>query len=54
MGEKEIFIGKYLDRKLKNHNLPYGMQYFGLRSDMEEKAEKAWKRKQKKLNGSNN
>ena len=46
---KEEFIGKYLDKHMKNHNLPMGMQYYALLGATEEKAEKAYKAKIKKL-----
>jgi len=42
---KQQFIGKYLDRKMKNHGLPMGLAYYNLLHDMGEKAEKAWKQK---------
>ena len=43
---KQEFIGKYLNRnkRLKNHNLPYGIQYLNLLADVEEKAERKWKK----------
>jgi hypothetical protein len=46
---KEDFIGRYLEksRRLKNHNLPYGMQYFNLLAKVENDAEKAWLKKEK-------
>lgn len=47
ISEKQMFIGKYLDKKMKNHGLD-GMAYYGLLSKMEDKAEKAWDRKQKR------
>lgn len=42
---KEEFISKYLDnnKRLKNHNLPYGMQYLNLLAEVEEEAERKWK-----------
>lgn len=47
---KEEFIGNFLDksRRLKNHNLPYGLQYLMLVNEVEEDAEKAWKKYIKK------
>lgn len=48
MTRKQQFIGNYLNKHMKNHNLPYGMQYFRLLGETEEKAEKAWKRKLKR------
>ena len=47
---KQEFIGKYLDKHMKNHNLPMGMQYYALLGATEEKAEKAYKAKVKLLN----
>jgi len=47
MTTKQKFIGNYLDKKMKNHGLPYGMQYISLLATMEEMAQKAWKSKQK-------
>jgi len=40
--DKQEFIGKYLDEKMKNHGLPYGMAYLNLLAETEEKAEKAY------------
>jgi hypothetical protein len=47
---KEEFIANYLNksRRLKNHNLPYGMEYLNLVSKVEEDAEKHWKKHIKK------
>jgi len=50
---KEEFIASYLNksRRLKNHNLPYGIEYLSLVSQVEEDAEKKYKsylKKQKK------
>jgi hypothetical protein len=39
---KQEFVGWYLDEKMKNHGLPYGMDYYNLLSKMIDKAEKAW------------
>jgi hypothetical protein len=44
---KQDFIGKYLDRKMKNHGLHYGMDYLNKVAKHEEDAEKLWKKKQK-------
>ncbi len=49
MEQKHDFIGKYLDRKMKGHGLPYGIGYFQLLADTEDAAERAWERKQRKL-----
>ena len=40
---KKEFIGEYLNKKLKNHNLPYGLKYYTLVYETEEEAEKLWK-----------
>lgn len=40
--DKETFIVEYLTRNMKDHNLPFGMQYYSLLAECEEKAEKAW------------
>lgn len=44
--KKQKFIGEYLDKKMKNHNLPYGMQYLNLLAKTEQEAERKWKLKQ--------
>ena len=41
---KEEFIGEYLDKKMKGHGLPYGMEYLNRVATMEDKAGKIWKR----------
>ena len=41
--KKKDFIEKYMNRKMKNHGLPYGMAYLTLRDRTEEEAEKKWK-----------
>ena len=40
--DKQEYIGKYLEKKLKNCKLPYGMQYLSLVSELTDKAEKLW------------
>lgn len=42
---KEEFIANFLNKskRLKNHNLPYAMQYFNLLEQVEEDAEKKYK-----------
>lgn len=45
--EKQDFIGAYLDKKMKNHGLPYGMAYLNKVARHEEDAEKLWAKKQK-------
>lgn len=44
MKAKDLFIGLYLDKKMKNHNLSYGFTYFNLLAKMEKKAQKKWKK----------
>ena len=43
--DKQEFIASYLNksRRLKNHNLPYGMEYLNLVAQVEEDAEKKYK-----------
>ncbi len=48
--EKNEFIGKYLDKKMKDHNLPLSIQYYDLLGRHTEDAEKKWKIKLKKEN----
>lgn len=45
--DKQEYIGKYLEKKLKNCKLPYGMQYISLVSELTNKAEELWDKKQK-------
>lgn len=47
--DKQLFIGKYLEKKLKNCKLPYGMQYISLLASLTDKAEKLWNKKQNKM-----
>lgn len=44
MKAKDLFIGLYLDKKMKNHNFSYGFAYFNLLAKMEKKAQKKWKK----------
>lgn len=46
---KDKFIGMYLEKSMKGHGLPYGLNYLNLLAVQEEKAEKAWNRFYKKL-----
>jgi hypothetical protein len=48
--EKDKFIGMYLEKAMKGHGLPYGLNYLNLLAVQEEKAEKAWNRFCKKQN----
>ena len=50
MTPKQKYIGKYLERRMKNHNLPYGVQYLSLLAYMVMEAETAWKKYRKKSN----
>jgi len=45
---KDEFIGKYLEKKLKNCDLPYGIHYIYLRDKHWDDAEIKWKNKLKK------
>lgn len=40
--EKQMFIGMYLEIKLKNCKLEYGKEYLNKRDNLEEKAEKMY------------
>ena len=51
--EKQDFIGKYLDKKMKNCNLPYGMAWVSKVARHEEAAEKLWAKKEKQKNKTN-
>ena len=44
--DKQEYIGKYLEKKLKNCKLPYGMQYLSLVAELTNKAEELWNKKQ--------
>jgi len=46
--EKSEFIGNYLDKKMKGNTLPYGMDYLNMVAELEDEAEKLWKRNKKK------
>lgn len=46
--DKAKYIGNYLNKKMKGNTMPYGMAYLSLVAELEYKAEKKWKRKQKK------
>lgn len=48
MTAKEKFIGKYLDKHMKNHGLPMGLEYYSLLFKTEQKAIKKWKKKKQK------
>ena len=46
---REKYIGEYLEKKMKNVKLPYGMQWFNVLAENTTKAEKSWERKQKAI-----
>jgi len=46
--EENEFIGNYLQKAMKDHNLPHGIAYYNLLSEKSELAEKAWLRYKKK------
>jgi len=41
---KDEYVGRYLEKKMKNNTLPYGFEYLSLIDEYSEKAEKLWKR----------
>ena len=41
---KDEYVGRYLEKKMKNNTLPYGMEYLNLIAEYSEKAEKLWER----------
>lgn len=41
---KDEFIGKYLDRAMEEHGLPYGLAYYNLLAEKTEEAEQQWRR----------
>ncbi|MEK6880117.1 MAG: hypothetical protein AABY22_10935 [Nanoarchaeota archaeon] len=45
--ERQDFVGNYLDKKMANHNLPMGMEYYSLLGKHTGDAEKKWKIKLK-------
>lgn len=40
--DKETFISEYMERNMKNHNLPFGIDYFNLLAETEQKANEAY------------
>jgi len=46
---EQDFKGNYLQKKMKNHNLPYGMDYLNLLAKHEAKADKLWEKEMKKI-----
>jgi hypothetical protein len=45
---KQNYIDNYLQRKMKNHNMSYGIQYHIRLNNLIEKAERLWNLKQKR------
>jgi len=41
--KKQQFIGEFIEREMKGHNLPYGIEYLNRVADAEIKAIRAWK-----------
>lgn len=41
--KKQQFIGEFIEREMKCHNLPYGIEYLNRVADAEAKAGKLWK-----------
>jgi hypothetical protein len=40
--EKNKFVGDFLEKAMKNHNLPHGIAYYNLLAEKCDLAEKAW------------
>ncbi len=49
--EKNQFIGNFLQKAMKDHNLPHGIEYYNLLAEKSDLAEKAWARHRKKQIG---
>jgi enoyl-[acyl-carrier-protein] reductase (NADH) len=49
--EKNEFIGNFLQKAMKDHNLPHGIAYYNLLAEKSDLAEKAWARHRKKQIG---
>jgi hypothetical protein len=49
--EKNEFIGNFLQKAMKDHNLPHGITYYNLLAEKSDLAEKAWARHRKKQIG---
>jgi len=41
--KKQQFIGEFIQREMKDHNLPYGIGYLNKVAEVEAKAGKVWK-----------
>lgn len=50
--QKDEFISNYLQKEMKNHNLPHGKAYYNLLAEKCDIAEKLWLKKQKQTNKS--
>jgi hypothetical protein len=46
--QKNEFIGKFLQKAMKDYNLSYGLQYYNLLAEKSDLAEKAWTKHRKK------
>jgi hypothetical protein len=46
--EKNQFIGNFLQKAMKDHNLPHGLAYYNLLAEKSDLAEKAWAKHRKK------
>lgn len=46
--EKNEFIGRFLQKAMKDHNLPHGIAYYNLLAEKSDLAEKAWAKHRKK------
>ena len=46
---KEEYIGNYIEKRMKNNKLPYGIEYLGKLDDIIEKAEKSWDKLNKQI-----
>ncbi len=43
--EKQKIIGNYVEKRMRNHNLPYGMAYLNKLASVEQKAERYYRNK---------
>ena len=49
--EKNDFIGRFLQKAMKDHDLPHGIAYYNLLAEKSDLAEKAWLKNRKKQMG---
>ena len=49
--QKNEFIGNFLQKAMKDHNLPHGREYYNLLAEKSDLAEKAWAKHRKKQIG---